>query len=66
MLAFNIFGENVQILMEPFPDRLDGIAPKNVSDFWIRLSESDYQDIVQTCRDAQDKAAFNDFPVKYM
>lgn len=61
MLVFNIFGEDVQILKEPFPDRLDGIAPKNVSDFWIRLSESDYQDMVQTCRDAQDKAAFNDW-----
>lgn len=61
MVAFNIFGENVQVLKEPFPDRLSGIAPKNVSDFWIRLSESDYQDMMQACRDAQEKAAFNDW-----
>jgi hypothetical protein len=66
MMGFNLFGEKVQVLKEPFPDRLSGIAPKNVSDFWIRLSECDYQGMLQACREAQERAAFNDWATYQM
>lgn len=61
MLGFNLFGENVQIIKEPFPDRLSGIAPKNVSDFWLQLSGYDYKEMMQACHEMQEISAFNDW-----
>lgn len=62
-LYFNLFGKCVQLPKQPFPDKLTGITPKHVSDFWIQLSECDYQGMLQACKDARGKSAFNDWAV---
>ncbi len=66
MVAINLFGEHTQIPKEAFPDRLGGIEPKNVSNFWIRLSECEYGEMMQACREAQENSAFNDWATYQM
>lgn len=65
-LDFNLFGKDVRIPKQPFPDKLAGITPKHVSDFWIQLSECDCQGMLQACRDARENSAFNDWAVYQM
>lgn len=66
MLAVNLFGLHTQIPKESFPDRLGGIETKNVADFWIRLSECEYEEMMQACREAQKNSAFNDWAICQM
>lgn len=61
ILNFNLFGENIRLARSPFPKRLNGIAAKDVSDFWVQLSECDYQPLLQTCRAARTEHSFNDW-----
>lgn len=63
IMDLNLFGEPLQIVKPSFPARLNGITPKDVSDFWIRLSECKYKDLVHICETAQKQLAFNDWAV---
>lgn len=61
ILDFNLFGEKIRIARTPFPEKLNGIAAKDVSDFWIQLSECDYKPLLQVCRMARTEDDFNDW-----
>lgn len=63
MMDFKLFGEDVQLYRKPFPEKLAGFSPKDVSAFWIQLSECDYQPMLQTCKNAQKSRGFNDWAV---
>ena len=62
-LDFNLFGENVHLIKKTFPSGLKGITVDNVSDFWVQLSECDYEEMLQRCRIARQQQAFNDWAV---
>jgi hypothetical protein len=42
---------------------MKGTSPKDVSAFWILLSECDYEPMLQQCLDAQKSRGFNDWAV---
>lgn len=63
VLDFKLFGEDIHLYRKPFPEKLAGLSPKDVSAFWIQLSECDYEPMLQTCRDAQKSRGFNDWAV---
>lgn len=63
ILEFNLFGEDFKVATRPFPKRLSGITAKDVSNFWIQLSESDYGNLLQKCKTAQTESGFNDWAV---
>jgi len=60
---FDLFGDNIRYLKKPFPERMNGISPKDVSAFWIQLSECDYEPLLQSCRAARMDRDFNDWAV---
>ena len=60
---FDLFGDNIRYVKKTFPERMKGISPKDVSAFWIRLSECDYEPMLQQCLDAQKSRGFNDWAV---
>lgn len=60
-MEFNLFGEDIQIQKNPFPKSLSGISAKDVSTFWIQLSECDYEPMLQTCQKAHAERGFNDW-----
>ena len=60
-MEFDLFGDNIRYVKKPFPERMKGISPKDVSAFWIRLSECDYEPLLQTCRTARADRGFNDW-----
>lgn len=62
-MEFKLFGDNIRYVKKPFPDRIGGIAPKDVSAFWIRLSECDYEPLLQSCRTARADRDFNDWAI---
>lgn len=61
VLEFELFGEAFHVAAKPFPQRLDGITARDVSRFWVQLSESDYDDLLQKCRKARSESGFNDW-----
>lgn len=63
IMDFKLFGEDIRLCRKPFPEKLAGLSPKDVSAFWIQMSECDYQPMLQTCRDAQKSKGFNDWAV---
>lgn len=62
-MEFKLFGDNIRYVKKPFPDRIGGIAPKDVSAFWIQLSECDYEPLLQSCRTARADRDFNDWAI---
>ena len=62
-MEFKLFGENIQLYRKPFPEKLSGITAKEVSNFWIQLSECDYGPMLEACRDARANRGFNDWAV---
>ena len=62
-MEFKLFGDNIRYAKKPFPDRIGGIAPKDVSAFWIQLSECDYEPLLQSCRTARSDRDFNDWAI---
>lgn len=62
-MEFKLFGDNIRYVKKPFPDRIGGIAPKDVSAFWIQLSECDYEPLLQSCRTARSDRDFNDWAI---
>ncbi|MBO7586002.1 MAG: hypothetical protein J6T13_02340 [Bacteroidales bacterium] len=62
-LDFKLFGENVHLGRKSFPGKLTGISAEDVSSFWVKLSECDYEPMLQTCREAHTKRGFNDWAV---
>lgn len=60
-LDFNLFGEDIQVMKNPFQKSLSGISAKDVSTFWIQLSECDYEPMLQTCQKAHAERGFNDW-----
>ncbi len=60
---FDLFGDNIRYVKKTFPERMKGISPKDVSAFWILLSECDYEPMLQQCLDAQKSRGFNDWAV---
>lgn len=63
VLDFKLFGEEIRLYRKPFPEKLAGLSPKEVSAFWIALSECDYGPMLQTCQNAQKDKGFNDWAV---
>lgn len=63
IMDFKLFGEDIRLYRKPFPEKLAGLSPKEVSAFWIALSKCDYNPMLQTCRDAQKSKGFNDWAV---
>ena len=61
LVEFDLFGDNIRYTKKPFPERMKGISPKDVSAFWIRLSECDYEPLLQTCRTVRTDRGFNDW-----
>lgn len=62
-VAFKLFGEDVHLGRESFPEKLTGISAEDVSSFWVKLSECDYEPMLQTCRKAHAERGFNDWAV---
>ncbi len=62
-LDFILFGEQISIATKPFPEKLNSISAKDVADFWIQLSESDYESLLQKCRTMRKDFAYNDWAV---
>ena len=62
-MEFDLFGDNIRYVKKTFPERMKGVAPKDVSDFWIQLSECDYEPLLQSCRTARAERDFNDWAV---
>ncbi len=62
-MDFKMFGEDIQLYRKPFPESIAGITAKEVSNFWIQLSECDYEPMLETCRDARTNRGFNDWAV---
>ncbi len=60
---FDLFGDNIRYIIMPFPERMKGIAPEDVSAFWIQLSECDYEPLLQLCRAARMDRDFNDWAI---
>ncbi len=60
-MEFDLFGDNIRYLKKPFPERMKGMAPKDVSAFWIQLSECDFEPLLQACRTESAERAFNDW-----
>lgn len=58
---FDLFGDNIRYVKKPFPEKMKGTNPKDVSAFWILLSECDYEPLLQTCRTARADRGFNDW-----
>ena len=63
MLEFKLFGENIRLYRNPFPEKLEGITTQDVSSFWIQLSECDYEPLLQACREARTERGFNDWAI---
>ena len=63
MVGFDLFGDAFRYAKKPFPEKLGGITAKEVSNFWIRLSECDYEEMLRTCADARSERGFNDWAV---
>ncbi|MBQ3751089.1 MAG: hypothetical protein II865_07300 [Bacteroidales bacterium] len=61
ILDFTMFGENVRLARRPFPKKLNGITAKDVSEFWIQLSECDYEPMLKVCAAAREENGFNDW-----
>lgn len=62
-LDFKLFGEHISLATRPFPEKLNGISAKDVADFWIRLSESDYEGMLQKCQTMRKDFAYNDWAI---
>ncbi len=62
-LSFTIFGEDARIAVRPFQAELKGISAKDVSDFWLQLSECDYVQLLQYCQESQKTLAYNDWAI---
>ena len=60
-MTFDLFGDNIRYVKKPFPEKMKGTTPKDVSAFWILLSECDYESLLQTCRTARTDRGFNDW-----
>lgn len=60
-LDFELFGENLRYANTPFPAKLKSESPKDVSDFWMLLSDCDYKTMLETCMDARSDKGFNDW-----
>lgn len=63
ILNFNIFGESIRFATKAFPKELANISAKAVSQFWIQLSESDYQGMINQCQSTRKEMAFNDWAI---
>lgn len=63
VLDFKLFGEKIHLPRNPFPEKLASISAKDVSAFWIQLSECDYEPMLQKCKEAQAERGFNDWAV---
>ena len=63
MFELDLFGERFRWEDKPFPTSLAGVSVRDVSDFWIRLSGCGFDGILNTCRNAIQQKAFNDWAV---
>ena len=60
---FELFGEDVRYVKKTFPENMIGITPEDVSSFWIQLSESEYEPLLEVCRIARTDRGFNDWAI---
>lgn len=62
-IDFSLFGEKIQWVEKSFPNKLTGITSDDVSEFWVQLSECDYEEMLQRCRETKQTQNFNDWAV---
>lgn len=60
---FNLFGRSFSWMTAPIRFNMQGIQPSEVSDFWIRLSEWDYETLVEVCKQKRKEDNFNDWAI---
>lgn len=60
---FNIFGDHVRLSKKPFPDKLNGISPEDIRDFWIQIEQDNCQEMLQSCMVAREQQGFNDWAI---
>jgi len=61
--TIKIFGKKVNLTKKSFPEKLNGISAKDVSDFWKQINVDNCQEMLCRCQVAQQQHAFNDWAV---
>ena len=63
LLEMDIFGQNISLMTDIFNHHLKGLKPSDVADFWILLSEWNYQSQLELCQSKRQEYNFNDWAI---